>query len=65
MSSGKRIVLYNEAIRQRLLDVQMMSQLISADKVFIEKVMTIHGGYTEGFYETQQVMLREKLLGHI
>jgi hypothetical protein len=65
LADGKLGVLFNEACRQRLLDVQAMSNLIEADKLYIERVMKVHGAYTEGYYENQLSSLMERISGKI
>lgn len=58
-------ILYNEAERQRWLNAAVIARGMG-DKSFsrdYHKILTVHGGYTEGFYENQLNALKEKLQG--
>jgi len=46
-------ILFNEASRQRALDVIQMSAIFNIKESGIESILKVHGNYTEGFYENE------------
>ncbi|RLE61933.1 MAG: hypothetical protein DRJ47_11470 [Thermoprotei archaeon] len=61
MPDMKLDVLYNEALRQRALDMLTIAvgSNYSENKGVVEKALKIHGVYTEGFYKQELARLRE------
>jgi hypothetical protein len=60
MPWSKLRVLYNEAMRQRAINAGMTAQLFSKDSSVMEKLLRIHGEYTEGYGEGQIMSLMER-----
>jgi len=46
-------VLFNEASRQRALDVMHMSAILNMKDSNLEELLKVHGSYTEGFYDNE------------
>ena len=66
MPLSRLIILHNESERQRALDAERMANAFSGGKPFaeyIENAKTIHGDYTDGFYEGQFNLLKKNLFG--
>jgi len=66
MPRSKLAILYNEAQRQRALDIIAMSQAFGGGKDVqrhIDELLKIHGDYTEGFYEQEFAALKKKFMG--
>ena len=59
-------ILFNEARRQRAIDVGLISMGVwgtKESKEQLEKDLKVHGPYTEGFYEEERKRLMEVLGG--
>jgi hypothetical protein len=50
-------LLYNESMRQRAINAGMTAQLFSKDASVMERLLKIHGEYTEGHVEEQLMAL--------
>jgi hypothetical protein len=62
LSQGRLQILYNEAERQRWLNAAVIARA-NGDKTFnrdYQKILKVHGTYTEGFYDKQLTALQEK-----
>jgi hypothetical protein len=62
LPQGRLQILYNEAERQRWLNAAVIARA-NGDKTFVrdyQKILKVHGDYTEGFHDKELDALRDK-----